>query len=246
MGGFANNAPIVTDGLVSYVDAGNGNSYSGSGTTWTDLIGGNNGTLNNGPTFDSANGGSIDFDGSDDYATTNYSSLFSDINGGMSINLWIKTTATALQAVLGAFNAGFTVGGRVYINADTTGGAATNTGNIGWWCRDDSANRLSFNADCDVQDGNWHNITITISGTSSSDIKVYNNSSSQTVTIGHSDFDKTDTSLLTNYVWLGAENNRGSVNQPFDGSLACVSFYNKVLSASEVLQNYNALKNRFV
>jgi hypothetical protein len=35
MGGFANNAPIVTDGLVFYVDAGNSNSYPGSGTTWS-------------------------------------------------------------------------------------------------------------------------------------------------------------------------------------------------------------------
>lgn len=57
MGGFANNAPIVTDGLVFYVDAGNSKSYPGSGTTWYDMISGNVGTLYNGPTFDSANGG---------------------------------------------------------------------------------------------------------------------------------------------------------------------------------------------
>ena len=67
MGGFANNAPIVTDGLVFYVDAGNSNSYPGSGTTWSDLIGSNDGALTNGPTFDSANGGSIVFDGTNDY-----------------------------------------------------------------------------------------------------------------------------------------------------------------------------------
>ena len=54
MGGFANNAPIVTDGLVFYVDAGNGNSYPGSGTTWSDLSGNNNhATLINGTTFNS-------------------------------------------------------------------------------------------------------------------------------------------------------------------------------------------------
>ena len=66
MGGFANNAPIVTDGLVFYVDAGNNKSYPGSGTTCTDLVGGNDGTLTNGPTFNSANGGNILFDGSND------------------------------------------------------------------------------------------------------------------------------------------------------------------------------------
>jgi len=59
---------IVTSGLVLYLDAGNASSYSGTGTTWTDLSGnGNNGTLINGPTFNSANGGSIVFDGSNDY-----------------------------------------------------------------------------------------------------------------------------------------------------------------------------------
>ena len=50
---------VVTDGLVFYVDAGNGNSYPGSGTTWSDLVGGNDGTLTNGPTYTtSGTGGS--------------------------------------------------------------------------------------------------------------------------------------------------------------------------------------------
>jgi hypothetical protein len=59
---------IVTDGLVLALDAADRNSYPGSGTTWTDLTGrGNTGTLTNGPTYSSANGGSIVFDGTDDY-----------------------------------------------------------------------------------------------------------------------------------------------------------------------------------
>jgi hypothetical protein len=57
---------IVTDGLVFMVDAGFTPSYPGSGTAWNDLVGDDNGTLENGPTFDSGDGGSIDFDGSDD------------------------------------------------------------------------------------------------------------------------------------------------------------------------------------
>jgi hypothetical protein len=60
---------IVTDGLVMYLDAGNTKSYPGSGTTWTDISrNSNNETLVNSPTFNSANGGSIVFDGVDDYA----------------------------------------------------------------------------------------------------------------------------------------------------------------------------------
>ena len=62
------NPRIVTDGLVLLLDAGNTKSYPGTGTTWTDISrNGNNGTLTNGPTFDSANGGSLVFDGVDDY-----------------------------------------------------------------------------------------------------------------------------------------------------------------------------------
>ena len=58
---------IVTDGLVLTLDAADTNSYTSGSTTWRDMSGnGNNGTLTNGPTFDSANGGSIVFDGVDD------------------------------------------------------------------------------------------------------------------------------------------------------------------------------------
>ena len=58
---------VVQSGLVLNLDAGASTSYPGSGTTWTDLSGnGNNGSLVNGPTFNSSNGGSISFDGSND------------------------------------------------------------------------------------------------------------------------------------------------------------------------------------
>ena len=83
------NIPIITDGLFMYLDAG---AYSGSGTTWSDLVGSNNATLVNGPTFVASDGttetgdGYFDFDGSDDRADldnfiypTNY-----------SIHLWIQ------------------------------------------------------------------------------------------------------------------------------------------------------------
>jgi hypothetical protein len=67
--GFYRGPRVVTDGLVLYLDAANTKSYPGTGTTWGDISrGGNNGTLVNGPTFNSGSGGSIIFDGVDDYA----------------------------------------------------------------------------------------------------------------------------------------------------------------------------------
>jgi hypothetical protein len=65
-GGMILSGELAT--LQLYLDAGNASSYPGSGTTWTDLSGnGRNGTLTNGPTYSSANGGSIVFDGTDDF-----------------------------------------------------------------------------------------------------------------------------------------------------------------------------------
>ena len=91
------NPRIVTDGLVLALDAGNPKSYPGSGTTWTDLSGnGNNGTLTNGPTYSSANGGSIVFDGVDDYAEITDSSNNFDLGGiDATLEFWIYIPSTS-------------------------------------------------------------------------------------------------------------------------------------------------------
>ena len=94
--GLSHSPRIVTDGLVFCVDAGDKMSYPGAGTTWTDLSKNrNNGTLTNGPTFNSANGGSIVFDGSNDYTL-----LSSNINLGTqaSINVWLQCSNNAVIA----------------------------------------------------------------------------------------------------------------------------------------------------
>lgn len=103
---------IVTDGLVLALDAGNRKSYSGTGTSWFDLSGnGNHGTLVNGPTFNSANGGVIVLDGVNDYidiplnlSTTNHTIMgaaryvtvggrtFSGKNNNWLMGHWSSTT----------------------------------------------------------------------------------------------------------------------------------------------------------
>jgi len=66
----------VTSGLVLELDAGNIKSYPTTGTTWFDKSGNaNNGTLVNGPTFNTGSLGSIVFDGIDDYVTGSLSNL---------------------------------------------------------------------------------------------------------------------------------------------------------------------------
>jgi len=84
--GRAVDTPVYNNGLVLNLDAGNANSYPGTGTTWFDLASGNNGTLVNGPTYDTANGGSIVFDGVNDHVITNDTSF--RFGNKFSISLW--------------------------------------------------------------------------------------------------------------------------------------------------------------
>ena len=90
--GIAYNPRTITDGLVLCLDAANTKSYPGSGTTWTDLSGnGNTGTLTNGPTYNSANGGSLVFDGVDDFITSSFATT-----SGQAVTYagWLYSTET--------------------------------------------------------------------------------------------------------------------------------------------------------
>ena len=84
---------IVNDSLVLTLDAGNQNSYAGSGTNWYDLSGnGNNGTLTNGPTFNSSNIGSIVFDGVDDYVNIPDNSSLNPTKN-LTLSCWVNITS---------------------------------------------------------------------------------------------------------------------------------------------------------
>jgi hypothetical protein len=85
---FANT--IVQQGLVLNLDAGNPYSYGGAGTTWYDVSGNSyNGTLTNGPTYSSDVGGTIVFDGVNDYVTTSFATT-----SGQSVTYcgWLYST----------------------------------------------------------------------------------------------------------------------------------------------------------
>jgi len=85
-------ANVVTNGLQLYLDAGNTSSYPGSGTTWTDLSGSNNhATLVNGVGYSSGNGGTLVFDGVNDYITTSFATT-----SGQAVTYcgWLYSTET--------------------------------------------------------------------------------------------------------------------------------------------------------
>ena len=91
---------LVQNGLILALDAADKNSYKGSGTSWFDLSGNaNTGTLTNGPTFSGDNGGSIVFDGTNDYV--NNSTLTISGNQSFSWSAWIRPTATGTPVFFG-------------------------------------------------------------------------------------------------------------------------------------------------
>ena len=92
---------IVTDGLVLHLDAGNTSSYPGTGTIWSDLTSNDNdGTLINGPVYNSSNGGTISFDGVNDYVDTG------TINFGQiyTLNIWVKLDDLNSRIWIGGVN----------------------------------------------------------------------------------------------------------------------------------------------
>jgi len=214
---------IVTDGLVFYVDAANGNSYPGTGTTWSDLVGGNDGTFSATPTTDSGNGGSIVFDGVDDYG-------FAPIAPTTASNFtWISTFETPdISNTFRLVNNRGNTGGGIWIQGESTYVRLV-IGTI-------SAYDISFNFSNDQ----IYTVAVVVNGTN---YELYVNGVYQNnITISSS---RTD-SNSNNYYFAAGLTANGAVAAWANQQVYFYSYYNRALSADEVLQNYNALKNRFV
>jgi hypothetical protein len=212
-----NGPSIITNGLVLYLDAANKQSYVSGSTSWIDVSNNNNnGTLTNGPTFNTGSGGSIVFDGVDDYV--NLGSL-SIINGLSNFSFSIVFNSTQNKSFIGLFGEG--LGPRYTLEL--------NNGLIRWWVGGNTIDTTQ-----QYNDGNWHICTITQN--SSGNYKCYVD--------GNLVLNTTQTSLT-----LGTENfvvaSWNNLSYTYEGKIAIFQIYNRVLSADEVLQNYNATKGRF-
>jgi hypothetical protein len=216
---------IVTDGLVLYLDAANQYSYVSGSTSWNDISrGGNNGTLTNGPTYNSANGGSIVFDGTNDYiALTN--GLLSG-TGDFTINQWIKADSNE--------SGGTTFGNYPSGNLQIFFGFNF----IGMWLNNNSTYLGTSPWNTVLPEFTTQPVMITAIRFGSTtyfyingDLKKTGSSSS---TIGTS----------SNIFRIG-DNTNSSFNEQFKGNIYSTQTYNRALNATEVLQNYNATKTRF-
>jgi len=225
---------IVTDGLVLYLDAGNYLSYPGSGTTWTDLSsGGNNGTLTNGPTYNPDNAGSIVFDGADDYVTLG--DILDAGSGDYTFQTWSRSTFTnSVNKMIMDKRDGIN---RILLYSSSTTGyviAAIGDGS------------QIFNAIDDVnhRDGVWRNHVFTVSR-SSNLLKLYRNGTN----ISSTDITGLGTQNNSVDLVLGAgyqfNNTFLESSYYWQGNIATTQIYNRALTPSEILQNYNSTKGRF-
>ena len=216
---------IVSDGLVACWDAAGKRSYPGTGTTWTDVVAGYIGTLYKFEAgfFDSANGGSLDFDGTDSYVRTPAPSP--DGTGGFAIEFWAKFDDASNTDCMFA---NYTVDKcQIVIRHENDfrvqlGGSAA----------------VDYD-DLEVTSGIWYCMLISRIGSTLKGyidgVEIFSvSNSTDLATSGDSYFG------IQHY---GGD--PGSVDHPFDGEMAIMRWYNRGLTDAEVLQNYNALKWRF-
>lgn len=215
---------IVTDGLIMHLDAANQRSYSGSGSTWTDLTGVNNATLTNNPTYSTNNKGEFTFNGVSQYATV--------------------TTVTGINAPIGAHSIEMVV---KFGEVPTTRQwllllGLTNTGSHHWLYKA-STGVLSigvFNAtqinSLVPTPGEWVHLCATVS---ENGLYVYKNGS-----LHESNVMSTSLSIpATSAPLTIAEAKAGEAY--FAGTVGSVKIYNRMLLESEVTQNFTAIRGRY-
>jgi hypothetical protein len=229
---YVNGVTLWADGfqLEKASSASSFNSVSNAnGTIWTDLTrNGNTGTLTNGPTYSSANGGSIVFDGVDDYViATRPSSIVA--GGQITISLWAKwittgTTTSTIQMLLDNNHSGapqgFVIQDRPDLGKSLTFSVIPNqSGAVSTFI---------------VGDGSWHHITGTNDGSTSKLYidGVFNSKATESGGI---------ISVYPN-ITLGLWQNGGRY---LNGNISTTQIYNRALTAAEVSQNFNALRGRY-
>ena len=215
------NPSIVRDNLVLYLDAANTKSYPGSGTTWKDISGKYiDGTLTNGPTFDSGNKGSIVLDGSNDYIQlpTNSNLTFT---GDFSYETWLTTDTQLTSNHIWS-----TSGGQTF--QFTTN---TSPNQIIYY-----SNETSNQAFGVLNNDTWGHLILTRSGNTLTGY--LNGAQAWTNTPGSS----------PTHDFSGLSIGRRTISPAgfyWDGKFAAVRMYSKGLTSTEVQQNYNAFKGRF-
>ena len=226
---------ITKSGMFANWDAGDPESYVG-GTTLKDTANHYDGTfVNNGSggdvSFDSANGGSLVFDGSDDYVniTTlpDCSSLARSAIIWLSVDDWPTSGSPVyapFQSATDQFNIGFGItDGKIYFNG---GGGTASTAQI-----DVTLSPVPA-------DGEWICWAMTIDS-SGNIVAMYRNAVALSETANSSG------PTIRTGTTIGCRLNSSTVENPLDGKVGSVRLYTKTLSAAEIMDNFQKTRGRF-
>ena len=224
--GLYHSPKIVTDGLRMYFDAAGARSYPGSGITWTDISGnGNVATLYNGVSFDSNNLGNFSFDGVNDYI---YSTSTFNVSGvtQYSMSMWVYFDSS---------NTG--TDSRFFWHGNYGALMIRGANNIlSFYIRNAVDYAFTANAIMDPYYDKWVNIAATYNV---SEIKLYMNSELEDSATGNSGGIVND---LPTIFYLGYYPAAGFATAC---KIANCMVYDKVLTQSEIQQNFNSLRGRF-
>ena len=231
--GLVHHPNVVTDGIKFYWDAANRRSYPGTGTVWTDVVKGKTGTLDN-ATFSNQKGGYVEFDGTNDSVQISNDADFTMPAGDWTICVWCADLGgnTDKRHIVGTYGSY-----PRWVIRDTDDGAAgwafvTNSGD-GW-------EKAYSTVDIQDTDDEWHYLVVTGSaGGSSGSLKLYTDGVDTSVSSSYAVESITRT---TTTIYMG---NAADGGHDFEGSIASFAIYDRMLTAAEVLQNYNATKGRF-
>lgn len=232
---------IVTDGLVFAVDAANKKSYPGSGTTWSDMVGGNGGTLTNmdATNHSSTNGGIFTFDGTNEYV--DYGDVINVGTNDFTISVWVRLSSTISDSYASMVSKAYAGAGNRYGFLLDTNSKIINF--IG-----DNTSGIISTGTTALSTNIWYMLTGVFDR--DGNVSMYINDTSDTVA-SNPDISSKSASNITDSslpfrIGAYADTNKTSPRFEFPGNIATTLVYFKALSSAEILQNYNALKNRFV
>jgi hypothetical protein len=225
---------ITTTGLVLELDAGNAKSYPGSGTAWTDLSGvGNSGTLTN-----------VTYAGTPAYmsfasassSTVSLGTVLNYTTGAFSFSYWIYlgsyTTSNGVQGPVPFFKGAYQQNG--YYNQ------IASDGGIVFATNQSAAVQNTFAASGSVPLTTWKNICVTRSGASA---RIYVNGVDATSVSGTHINPASSAEIFR----VGSYNQTSGGVFTIYGNMRISKFagYNTALPATEILQNFNALRGRY-
>lgn len=238
--GTSYNPAIVTDGLVLCLDAANKRSYPGTGTTWTDLKGGNNGALANDASFNSANAGGIVLDGTNDYIEIQDLEETNMTNVSFSVGLKLDNLSSDYDII----SKGQHQQNRpILCWLDTSVGSPANVGAS-------NTNAIS----CLTTDGDTQIWVSTASNIVSADeifiLDITIDASAGTLSLykngaflnSHTNSNYDGMENTSEHFRLGADI---GTQKDLPGAFYFFKIYNRALTAAEVLQNYNATGGRY-